>query len=928
MSKKMLIDAGHPEETRVVVVDGPKVEEFDFEAAAKRPIRGNIYLAKVTRVEPSLQAAFVEYGGNRHGFLAFNEIHPDYYQIPYEDRLALAEEEASVVADEDDEEEDASETPKAQAEDASDADKSNENTSDGDDANEDGDDTSAETIETDSDDVEDDIDEQKAARMRRQLYRRYKIQEVIKRRQVLLVQVAKEERGNKGAALTTYLSLAGRYCVLMPNTPRGGGISRKISNAADRKRLKSVVGELDLPKGVGLIIRTAGAKRTKVEIRRDADYLMRLWSNIREATLKAVAPSLIYEEGNLVKRAIRDLYDKEIDSVLVEGEAAYKEAKGFMRMLMPSHAKKVQHYKEPVPLFLRHQVENQLEAIYSPIAPLKSGGYLVINPTEALVSIDVNSGRATRERNIEATALKTNLEAATEAARQMRLRDLAGLIVIDFIDMDESKNNRAVEKRMKDVLKRDRARLQMGRISQFGLMEISRQRRRTSLIEGSTTECPHCSGTGLLRSAESSALVALRGLEQEGTRGRAKTIRITVPTSVALYLLNEKRDHLLSIEERFEMRIMVAANDQLIAPTFNIELLDTREPGQELKIELAPLSVESIDEIEADEPEVQEEEEREGGGRRRRRRRRRRGGKGEDNASAETSSDENEDTSSDAEADTDDDDEDKPKRRRRRGRRGGRGRRRGENASAEADGETTEEAEASVDGEAVAEAEAPAAEAETDTEAEAEARAAEDEKPKRKRRPRRKKADAEVESEAATDEAAAEPAEASAEDTETAAEDAKVEKPKRTRRPRRKKADADAESAASEDKAETPAEPEADAKAEEEKPKPKRRTRRKKAEPEAETAEDAKTAEPAAEKAEEKAEPEATEKPKRRRTRKKAADAPAAEDAPKAAEPEPVAAEPVAAAEPAVETPAEAADDKSDKPKRKGWWNRTGLFGN
>ncbi|MEC9250284.1 MAG: ribonuclease E/G, partial [Pseudomonadota bacterium] len=744
MSKKMLIDAGHPEETRVVVVDGPKVEEFDFEAAAKRPIRGNIYLAKVTRVEPSLQAAFVEYGGNRHGFLAFNEIHPDYYQIPYEDRLALAEEEASAVADEDDEEDDAVETPSAAAEDVSDEDSASVDA----DTDEDGDDTTAETIETDSDDVEDDIDEQKAARMRRQLYRRYKIQEVIKRRQVLLVQVAKEERGNKGAALTTYLSLAGRYCVLMPNTPRGGGISRKISNAADRKRLKSVVSELELPKGVGLIIRTAGAKRTKVEIRRDADYLMRLWSNIREATLKAVAPSLIYEEGNLVKRAIRDLYDKEIDSVLVEGEAAYKEAKGFMRMLMPSHAKKVQHYKEPVPLFLRHQVENQLEAIYSPIAPLKSGGYLVINPTEALVSIDVNSGRATRERNIEATALKTNLEAATEAARQMRLRDLAGLIVIDFIDMDESKNNRAVEKRMKDVLKRDRARLQMGRISQFGLMEISRQRRRTSLIEGSTTECPTCGGSGHLRSNESSALVALRGLEQEGTRGRAKAIRISVPTAIALYLLNEKRDHLLSIEERFEMRIMVAANDHLTAPTFNIDLLDTREPGQELKIEMAPLSVESIDEIDAEEPEAEEEEEREGGGRRRRRRRRRRGGRGEEGSSSDASETADEDESEAPEAEGEDDD--KPKRRRRRGRRGGRGRRRGENAGSETEADANEAA----DGEAEAAVTEPDSDAEA-APAEAEAPADEDAKPKRKRRTRRKKSDETAEADTAqADEAA------------------------------------------------------------------------------------------------------------------------------------------------------------------------------
>jgi len=911
MSKKMLIDAGHPEETRVVVVDGPKVEEFDFEAAAKRPIRGNIYLAKVTRVEPSLQAAFVEYGGNRHGFLAFNEIHPDYYQIPYEDRLALAEEEASVVADEDDDDEDARATPHVKPEDASAEDSASDDASDGDDIDED--DTSAETIDTDSDDVEDDIDEQKAARMRRQLYRRYKIQEVIKRRQVLLVQVAKEERGNKGAALTTYLSLAGRYCVLMPNTPRGGGISRKISNAADRKRLKSVVGELDLPKGVGLIIRTAGAKRTKVEIRRDADYLMRLWSNIREATLQAVAPSLIYEEGNLVKRAIRDLYDKEIDSVLVEGEAAYKEAKGFMRMLMPSHAKKVQHYKEPVPLFLRQQVENQLEAIYSPIAPLKSGGYLVINPTEALVSIDVNSGRATRERNIEATALKTNLEAATEAARQMRLRDLAGLIVIDFIDMDESKNNRAVEKRMKDVLKRDRARLQMGRISQFGLMEISRQRRRTSLIEGSTTECPTCGGSGHLRSNESSALVALRGLEQEGTRGRAKSIRIIVPTAVALYLLNDKRDHLLSIEERFEMRIVVAANDQLTAPAFNVELLDTREPGQELKIEMAPLSVESIEEIEVEEPEALEEEEREGGGRRRRRRRRRRGNKGEDNTSAETETEESEESSSETEADAEGDDEDKPKRRRRRGRRGGRGRRRGENANGETEGDDAEAAEASENEEAVAEA----GTSDAETEVEMAEPAAEDAKPKRTRRPRRKKADAEAETAADQDKAEA-PAEP---DAETKVEE---EKPKRARRPRRKKADAEAEVSADADQADPSAEAEAvaEAKADEEKPKPKRRTRRKKAEPEADaTAEAEKTAD-AEETTEEKAEPAATEKPKRRRTRKKAADAPASEGAPKAAEPEPVTAEPVA------EKPAEPKDDKPAEPKRKGWWNRTGLFGN
>ncbi|MEA1942771.1 MAG: ribonuclease E/G, partial [Pseudomonadota bacterium] len=727
MSKKMLIDAGHREETRVVVVDGSKVEDFDFEAEARRPIRGNIYLAKVTRVEPSLQAAFVEYGGNRHGFLAFNEIHPDYYQIPYEDRVALAEEEASAVQDDEDDLP-AEEAETASADDAGDGD---------------------EAPETIGDDSEDDVDDAQAARRRRQLYRKYKIQEVIKRRQILLVQVAKEERGNKGAALTTYLSLAGRYCVLMPNTPRGGGISRKISNAADRKRLKSVVNELDLPKGVGLIIRTAGASRTKSEIKRDADYLVRLWENIRELTLKSVAPALIYEEGNLVKRAIRDLYDKEIDSVLVEGEEAYKEAKAFMKMLMPSHAKKVQHYKETVPLFLQHQVEAQLEAIYSPIAPLKSGGYLVINPTEALVSIDVNSGRATKERNIEATALKTNMEAAAEAARQMRLRDLAGLIVIDFIDMDENKNNRAVEKKMKDVLKRDRARLQVGRISQFGLMEISRQRRRTSLLEGSTVPCPTCRGSGHLRSTESSALVALRGLEREGTRGKAKRVRISVPTSVAIYILNDKRDHLLAIEQRFAMRIVVAADDTIMAPEFTIEALESREPGEELPV--APLSVESVEEIDIPDPvETSDEDENREGSGRRRRRRRRKPGRNEDTSGEMDviKVEEGEDTPDTESRDAaSDDGEDQPKKRRRRGRRGGRGRRRNTDNQAETqvnegeviEGQATEVIDADSPAEAPLVAEAPA---DAGTEAAEAAEPVTDEKPKPKRRsPRRKKAE-------------------------------------------------------------------------------------------------------------------------------------------------------------------------------------------
>lgn len=876
MSKKMLIDAGHPEETRVVVTDGSKVEDFDFEAAARKPIRGNIYLAKVTRVEPSLQAAFVEYGGNRHGFLAFNEIHPDYYQIPFEDRQALAEEEEIAAA------EDAAEDDVADAKAVS---ASGEDTSDAEAGDDNADEDDTETIGGDD---EDEIDDAKASRMRRQLYRRYKIQEVIKRRQVLLVQVAKEERGNKGAALTTYLSLAGRYCVLMPNTPRGGGISRKISNVSDRKRLKTVVNDLELPKGVGLIIRTAGATRTKTEIRRDADYLMRLWENIREMTLKSVAPALIYEEGNLVKRAIRDLYDKEIDEVLVEGEAAYKEAKAFMRLLMPSHAKKVQHFKEQAPLFLRYQVESQLEAIYSPVAPLKSGGYLVINPTEALVSIDVNSGRSTRERNIEATALKTNLEAATEAARQMRLRDLAGLVVIDFIDMDESKNNRAVEKRMKDVLKRDRARLQMGRISQFGLMELSRQRRRASIIEGSTTTCPSCQGTGHIRSVESSALVALRGLEKEGMRGRTKRIRISVPTAIALYLLNDKRDHVLSIEERFSMNIEVSANDQLIAPDLTIEALETREPGEQVAV--APLSVESIEEIDTSEmpdPDEAQEEPREGGRRRRRRRRRRGSGSGNEEAAAAETGEEaeaSEDDETEAGEESAEGSEDAPRRRRRRGRRGGRGRRRGEAHSESAEG-----------GES-AEAETPDADAEEAGTPEAEAAA---DKPKR-RRSRRRKTSGDAETDAASSPEAeadidARPAEADAVEAEADAE----EKPKRRARRPRKKAEpaADAAPETAEDTADSDAEePPAE--------KPKRRTRKKKADSEEAPAEAAEASESADEKP-------ATEKKKPARKRKTPA---------KKAE--------TAEAAPEPETVAETAGEDDDKPKRRGWWNRTGgLFG-
>jgi ribonuclease E len=542
----MLIDAAHAEETRVVVVDGTRVEEFDFESQNRKQLRGNIYLAKVTRVEPSLQAAFIEYGGNRHGFLAFNEIHPDYYQIPVADREALLREEA----EEDDEDERPARGRRASAEEGG----------------EEGDEEEAVTASEDDDDVM----EEELARRRRRLMRKYKIQEVIRRRQIMLVQVVKEERGNKGAALTTYLSLAGRYGVLMPNTARGGGISRKITTVTDRKRLKSIVQSLDVPQGMGLIVRTAGAKRTKAELKRDYDYLLRLWENIREKTLHSIAPALIYEEEDLVKRAIRDLYDKDIDEVFVEGEASFREARDFMRMLMPSQAKKVQLYREPTPLFVKHRVEDHLSQIYSPTVPLRSGGYLVINQTEALVAVDVNSGRSTRERNIEATALKTNMEAAEEAARQLRLRDLAGLIVIDFIDMDEAKNNRAVEKKLKDCLKDDRARVQMGKISPFGLMEISRQRRRSGVLEGTTHVCEQCAGTGRVRSTESSALAALRALEIEALKGGGEAC-LTVPRAVGLYILNEKRGHLARLHQAFGLFVTILIDDAMAHADHQIE---------------------------------------------------------------------------------------------------------------------------------------------------------------------------------------------------------------------------------------------------------------------------------------------------------------------------------------------------------------------
>ncbi|MBV9994213.1 MAG: ribonuclease E/G [Caulobacteraceae bacterium] len=545
MTRRMLIDAAHAEETRVVVLDGTRVEEFDFESQSRKQLRGNIYLAKVTRVEPSLQAAFVEYGGNRHGFLAFNDIHPDYFQIPLADREALIREAAEAA-----EEEDNGAAVAA------------------------GSDEDGETAGALEDELE--VDEE-VERRRRRMLRRYKIQEVIKRRQIMLVQVVKEERGNKGAALTTYLSLAGRYCVLMPNTDRGGGISRKITSATDRKRLRGVVQSLAVPKGMGLIVRTAGAKRTKAEIKRDYDYLVRAWENIRDTTLHSIAPALIYEEEDLVKRAIRDLYDKDLEGIWVEGEAGFKEARDFMRMLMPTQAKKVQPYRDPVPLFVRHRIEDHLSQIYSPVVPLKSGGYLVINQTEALVAVDVNSGRSTRERNIETTALKTNLEAAEEACRQLRLRDLAGLVVIDFIDMDEAKNNRAVEKKLKDCLKDDRARVQIGKISAFGLMELSRQRRRTGILEGTTHVCPHCQGAGRVRSVESSALAALRAVEIEALRGGGEIV-LRIPKDVGVYILNAKREYLMKLRQAHGLWVNVALDDTLGHAERQIDRISSEAP--------------------------------------------------------------------------------------------------------------------------------------------------------------------------------------------------------------------------------------------------------------------------------------------------------------------------------------------------------------
>ncbi len=544
MTKRMLIDATHPEETRVVIADDSRLLEFDVEIASKRQLKGNIYLAKVTRVEPSLQAAFVEYGGNRHGFLPFSEIHPDYYQLPQADREQLEELERELERR------------------ASEADVADED--DGSVVTEDSEEETADMVE-------------EIARRRARILRSYRIQEVIKRRQILLVQVVKEERGNKGAALTTYLSLPGRYCVLMPNTPRGGGISRKITNPNDRKRLKKIAQELDVPSGMGLIIRTAGQERSKAEIRRDYEYLLRLWNEIRETTLESIAPCLIYEEGNLVKRALRDFYSRDIKEILVEGEEAYRSARRVMQMMTPSRTRQIKLYKDEIPLFVRYGIEDQLDGILNPVVELPSGGSIVIHTSEALTAIDVNSGRSTRERHIDETALKTNLEAADEIARQLRLRDLAGLIVIDFIDMNEPRHQRQVERRLREALKGDRARLQVGRISTFGLLELSRQRLRPSLQELAGRSCPLCSGTGTIRSVEGVALQALRRIQEEGIKNEAAALKLSVPGEVAIYLLNHKRESLTHLEKRYGLRVEVVIEEQLTPQDLVLEVSERRE---------------------------------------------------------------------------------------------------------------------------------------------------------------------------------------------------------------------------------------------------------------------------------------------------------------------------------------------------------------
>jgi len=921
MAQRMLIDATRPEETRVVVVSGNRVEEFDYETATKTQIKGNIYLAKITRVEPSLQAAFVEYGGNRHGFLPFSEIHPDYYRLPIADREKLIAEEAAerarqgeraeAAAEEGDEDAPESAMDRAVVQEVPEEPAEGNGNGEGPE--------SVEMIATETsvdtvggDDIED------AARRRAQLLRRYKIQEVVKRRQVMLVQVTKEERGNKGAALTTYLSLAGRYCVLMPNTAKGGGISRKIASATDRRRLKSVVSEMDIPEGMAVIVRTAGSQRTKTEIRRDYEYLLRLWDDIRNKTLESTAPSLVHEEANLIKRAVRDIYTREMEKVLVEGEEGYKAARSVMRMLMPSHVKKIELYAEPTaPLFHKYRVEEQLEAMHAHTVQLRSGGSIVLSPTEALVAIDVNSGKATGERHIEETAYKTNLEAADEIARQLRLRDLAGLIVIDFIDMEESRHNREVERRLKEAMKLDRARIQLGRISPFGLLELSRQRLRPSLFETVNVVCPTCRGLGHLRSPDSLSLSLLRQVADEAVRRGAGRIEVQAPAALALYLLNEKRRHVQELEARFGITLLVRVDEALGAQEFVLRRLTTESrgegPGEERRVDaqkaaaIAAIAEAEAEDAEIEEEEAEEEEERErparaeGRAEGERRGRRRRGGRGrserETPRPAQASADEEEPAEAGTQqarpsADEGEDDEERGGKRRRRGRRGGRRRRaRREQGELGADQQQEEGVSGSDDAESDgAESEdggvAPtpvAAEAAREAPSEVVAEPPGEESvaaPKRSRRSRKKAEPAPAEAEAV---AAPEPEAQSEPEPEVAAAPAK---PKRSRR---KAAVVEPESA-----------PEAVAEA-----------------PAAET--------PAA---------EAEEKPKRKRSpRRKKAEEPAAETpAEAAAEPAP-APVPEAAPEAPAEAPAEApteadaaeaeAEPEVARPRRRGWWSRS-----
>jgi ribonuclease E len=806
MTTRMLIDARHREETRVAVVKGNRIEEFDFESAERKQLKGNIYLAKVTRVEPSLQAAFIDYGGNRHGFLAFSEIHPDYYQIPKEDREALLREEAEHAEEEErlrareDEEDDAQG-------DGEHEDRDEPRDSDDEELEEQ---PRAEPVEGQTNGSHDEAVESLRER-RMNLRRRYKIQDVIRRRQVLLVQVVKEERGNKGAALTTYLSLAGRYCVLMPNTAQGGGISRKISNAADRKRLKSIMAELKLPRTMGCIVRTAGLSRTKTEIKRDFDYLARLWDTIRENTLQASAPSLVYGDSDLIKRAIRDIYNRDIDEVIVEGEDGYRAARSFMKLLMPSHVRRIQGYSDPVPLFQRFGVEDQLNAMYQPVVQLKSGGYLVINPTEALVSIDINSGRSTREHGIEQTAVATNLEAAQEIARQLRLRDMAGLVVIDFIDMENGSNVRKVEKAMKAALANDRARIQVGRISSFGLMEMSRQRLRTGVLEASTRPCPHCEGSGFVRTASSAGLSALRLLEEEAARGRGSLLLLRASQEAAFYVLNHKRAELAEIEERYGVRIEVTPTGELEGARMAVEASGP-PPAHAPRFEPVQIAFDDDDDIiaEDEEEEVEEAESRaearereergEGEGGRRRRRRRRGGKRGREEGESQSAEPEAEAIDAEdmveqpdtVEAAEQREDGEGRRRRGRRGRRGGR-RRRGEQAGAE----DALSAEASDEAEALEAAPQDAVEAAPEPVAE--------EAPKRRRS--RKKPEDMAEQPVVTAPEAVEAPDADA-------------KPKRTRRKKAEPAEAAAQPAAPEPVAEAETKP--------------KRTRRKKADASAE----------------------------------------------------------------------------------------------